>query len=353
VVVVQGKPAAGGDSELLADAALRRLAEYGPIAVVTATREKITRANGAFLRLVGYSETDLAAGRIDWRAMTPPEWTAADQAALAELEKAGSCGPFRKEYWHKDGHRVPVETGAVLLSGDPFECVCCIRDASSEREAEQVAQRAAELAALAAALAQAARVTEVAQALAVPLRRAVSASLATLIEADQAREVLRFADLPGVPEEVARQWAEFDASVDSPAARAWHAREPVFFGDPDALDREFPHLAGVRAAAGTGSCLAVPLITGGEVTGVLAVTWPGPRQLSGGEDSFLATVAGYAAPGAGAGAAVRGGAGGADCGRGRPRSGPRIGPAAAGAAGGHGRAVHGGDHRADRAGAGR
>jgi hypothetical protein len=170
--VVAGKPTAGGDGGSAADAdVVLRLAESGLIAVVTATREQTIWANSAFRRLVGYSEADLAAGRLDWRAMTPPEWVAA------------------------------------------------------------------ELAALAAALAPTATVTEVTQALAVSLRRAVDASLATLIEADPARGMLRFADLDGVPREVARQWTEFDASLDSPAARAWKAHEPVFFGNPDALDR--------------------------------------------------------------------------------------------------------------------
>ena len=122
-----------------------------------------------------------------WRALTPPEWAAADRAALAELEEAGSCGPFRKEYWHKDRHRVPVEISAVVLSRDPFECVCFIRDASSERQAERAADRAAELAVLSAALAPAATVTEVAWALLPPLRRSVGAGLATLLEAEPAR----------------------------------------------------------------------------------------------------------------------------------------------------------------------
>jgi PAS domain S-box-containing protein len=294
--VVAGKPTAGGDGGSAADAdVVLRLAESGLIAVVTATREQMIWANSAFLRLVGYSEADLAAGRLDWRAMTPPEWVAADQAALTELEGTGRCRPFRKEYWHKDGHRVPVEFGAVVVSRNPLECVCLIRDALSEQQAERAAQWAAELAALAAALAPTATVTEVTQALAVSLRRAVDASLATLIEADPARGMLRFADLDGVPREVARQWTEFDASLDSPAARARKAHEPVFFGNPDALDREFPQLAGARAASDTGSCLAVPLISGGQVTRVLAVTWPWPRQLSAGEEAFLATVAGYAA----------------------------------------------------------
>ena len=126
--MVAGKPTAGGDGGSAADAdVVLRLAESGLIAVVTATREQTIWANSAFRRLVGYSEADLAAGRLDWRAMTPPEWVAA------------------------------------------------------------------ELAALAAALAPTATVTEVTQALAVSLRRAVDASLATLIEADPARGMLRFA----------------------------------------------------------------------------------------------------------------------------------------------------------------
>lgn len=278
-----------------AEVALRRLAESDLIAVVIATMERITEANGAFLRMLGYSEADLAAGPLDWRAMTPPEWAAADQAALTELQATGSCTPFRKEYWRKDGSRVPVEIGAVALSREPPRWACFIRDASAEQQAEAAARQAAELAALAAALAQAATVTEVAQALAPHLRRAVGASLATIIEAVPHREVLRFVDLQGVPAEVVRHWVEFDATLDSPAVRAWHTGQPVFFGDPESLDAQFPHLAPARAESGAGSCLAAPLIAGGKVTGVLAVTWPEPRQLSLTQEQLLAAVAGYAA----------------------------------------------------------
>jgi PAS domain S-box-containing protein len=234
--VRSGERAGAGDSVLAgAGEALRRLAESGLIAVVVATRDKITEANGAFLRLVGYSQADLAAGGIDWRAMTPPEWAAADQAALAELEAAGSCVPFRKEYWHKDGSRVPVEISAVELAWEPLRWACFIRDISAEQRAEAAARRVAELAALAAALAHAATVTEVVQALMAHLRQAVGADLATIIEAVPGRAVLRFVGPQGVPEEVFRQWGEFDASLDSPAVRAWRGGEPVF-GDPEALD---------------------------------------------------------------------------------------------------------------------
>jgi len=289
---VRGEPAKGRGG---ADDALRRLAESDLIAVVTATADgAITDANSAFLELTGYSRAELAAGRIDWQAMTPPEWEPSDQAALAELFKTGSCAPFRKEYWRKDGSRVPVEISAVLQSPEPLRWACFIRDVSAEQQAQAAAERGAVLASLAAALSHAATTTEVAEALGVQLRRSTGANLATIIEVDPARPVLRFMDLRDMPEEVARQWAEFDTSLDSPAVRAWRGRAPAFYRSPPVLDEEFPHLAAVRAAAGVGSCLATPLITGRQVTGVLAIAWPEPHRLSAAEESFLAAVAGYA-----------------------------------------------------------
>src|SRR5689334_11118080 len=125
------------------------------MAVVTATMEGIAEANGAFLRLVGYSEADLAAGAVDWQAVTPPEWASADQAALAELRATGSCRPYRREYQRKDGSRVPAEVGAVVLAWEPLRWACFIRDTSAERQVEEAARQAAELAALAAELSHA------------------------------------------------------------------------------------------------------------------------------------------------------------------------------------------------------
>jgi PAS domain S-box-containing protein len=269
-----GEPAGSGGMrpDAGAEVTLRRLVESDPIAVVTATTEGITEANGAFLRLVGYSEADLAAGAVDGQALTPPEWAAADRVALAELQATGSCTPFRKEYWRKDDSRVPVEVGGVVLGWEPLRWAWFVRDASAERQAREAGQQAAELAALTAELSQAVTVAEVAQALAGWLRRAVGAKLAILVEADPRRPVLRYVNLDDVPDEVTRLWTELDATLDSPAVRAWRGGKPVFFADPQAIDAQFPRLAAARMAAGTGSCLAAPLISGGKVTGVLTAT---------------------------------------------------------------------------------
>ncbi len=69
---------------------------------------RIMEANDAFLRIVGYGPDDLISGRIRWTGLTPPEWTAADDRALAEVAATGTCRPYEKEFFRKDGNRVPV-----------------------------------------------------------------------------------------------------------------------------------------------------------------------------------------------------------------------------------------------------
>ena len=75
----------------------------------------VMEANEAYLRMIGYSADDLAAKRVRWRDLTPPEYAPADDHVLDLLRKDGVCPPFEKEYIHKDGRRIPVLLGAALL----------------------------------------------------------------------------------------------------------------------------------------------------------------------------------------------------------------------------------------------
>lgn len=68
----------------------------------------ITEANDAFLRIVGFTPEDVRAGRVNWRAMTPPEYRAMDERGLRQIQERGNSEPFEKEYVRKDGSRVPV-----------------------------------------------------------------------------------------------------------------------------------------------------------------------------------------------------------------------------------------------------
>ena len=95
----------------------------------------ITAANDAFLRSVGYDRGDLAAGRVDWAAMTPPEYAAQDAAKAAEVKARGRCVPFEKVYLHRDGRPVPVLIGAVEADADGG--VCFVLDLTERKRLER------------------------------------------------------------------------------------------------------------------------------------------------------------------------------------------------------------------------
>jgi PAS domain S-box-containing protein len=77
---------------------------------------RIQEANEAFLDIVGYDHEDLVAGRMRWTDLTPPEWRDRDTRLIQEQKVTGSLRPFEKEYFRKDGSRVPV-----LIGGATFE----------------------------------------------------------------------------------------------------------------------------------------------------------------------------------------------------------------------------------------
>ncbi len=62
-------------------------------------------ANDAFLRMTGYSRSDVESRELTWRKMTPPEWIEISEEQMERLEETGRSGPYEKEYVHKDGSR--------------------------------------------------------------------------------------------------------------------------------------------------------------------------------------------------------------------------------------------------------
>jgi PAS domain S-box-containing protein len=65
--------------------------------------------------MLGFERADLVAGRIRWRNQTPPEWNGRQKRAEEELAQTGRSEPFEKEYFCKDGSRVPVLVGSALF----------------------------------------------------------------------------------------------------------------------------------------------------------------------------------------------------------------------------------------------
>ena len=120
-----------------ADGRLRRLIDSNVQGVIFWNKQgEITEANDAFLRIVGYTRDDLAAGLISWAAMTPPEYVQQDQRALAEIAATGVCSPIEKEYIRKDGTRVPILAGGATLDDNANEGVSFVLDITTLKHAE-------------------------------------------------------------------------------------------------------------------------------------------------------------------------------------------------------------------------
>jgi PAS domain S-box-containing protein len=120
------------------EAKVRRLVDSNIIGISIWDFEgRIIEANEAFLHMVGHSRDDLVSGRVRWTALTPPEWSGADERAMAELRATGSCKTFEKEYFRKDGTRVPVLLGAATLGANRDQGVAFVLDLSERKQAEE------------------------------------------------------------------------------------------------------------------------------------------------------------------------------------------------------------------------
>jgi PAS domain S-box-containing protein len=94
----------------------RRLIDSNIIGVLIGNPDgSVQEADQTFLRIIGYERADLTAGRLRRTKLTPPEWHDRDARAVAEMKATGTARPFEKEYFRKDGSRVPVLVAGAAL----------------------------------------------------------------------------------------------------------------------------------------------------------------------------------------------------------------------------------------------
>jgi PAS domain S-box-containing protein len=115
---------------------MSRIMDSNVIGVIFCDNARILEANDAYLKIVGYSREDLEAGRLIWRAMTPPDFWHLDDRAVAEIAERGDCTPFEKEYVRKDGTRVPVLLAIAGLEENNVKYVCFVQDLTGQKESE-------------------------------------------------------------------------------------------------------------------------------------------------------------------------------------------------------------------------
>jgi PAS domain S-box-containing protein len=120
------------------EAKIRRLVEANVVGIVMWNLDgAITGANEAFLQMVQYTREDIASGGVRWTDLTPAEWRGCDERAVAELKATGIFQPFEKEYFRKDGSRVPVLLGGALFESSGNEGVAFVLDVTEQKLAQE------------------------------------------------------------------------------------------------------------------------------------------------------------------------------------------------------------------------
>jgi PAS domain S-box-containing protein len=159
------------------EARIRRLVDSNIIGImIWDFQGRIIEANQAFLDIVGYAREDLVSGRLQWRELTPAEWRDADEQVVAELKADGTVQPREKEYFRKDGSRVPVLRGAATFGDRHNEGVAFVLDLTELKYAEEALRKAQ------ADLAHVTRVTTLGE-LAASISHEVNQPLAAVVNA--------------------------------------------------------------------------------------------------------------------------------------------------------------------------
>ena len=123
------------------EAKIRRLVDANIIGIFFWEMEgRIIDANDTFLRMVGCDRDDLASNRVRWPELTPPEWRDRTARASEEVKRTGSLQPYEKEFFRKDGSRVPVLLGSAAFDEQRNQGVAFVLDLTERRRAEAKAR---------------------------------------------------------------------------------------------------------------------------------------------------------------------------------------------------------------------
>lgn len=122
---------------LLANKRLRRMIDSNIIGVIIASADgNLIEVNDYYLNMIGYSRREFEIGEINWRALTPKEWLAADEKAIRDLRRTGTCTPYEKEYQLRDGSRISVLLTDAILPGPEEQIVAFTLDITERKNFE-------------------------------------------------------------------------------------------------------------------------------------------------------------------------------------------------------------------------
>src|SRR4051794_19240847 len=249
---------------------IRRLVDANIIGIIIADGEgRILEANDAFLRIVGYNREDLVSGHVRWTELSPPEWRERDILTRAELNSTGIVQPFEKEYFRKDGSRVPVLVGAALFKEGGDKGLAFVLDLTERKRAEE---RLRVQHTVAQVLAEAATIEEVTPRILRAMGECLGWDVGALWRVDREAEALRCVELWHKPAiEIAEferaDWQfTFNPGVGLPG-RVWSSLKPAYIPDV-VLDKNLPRGL-IAEREGLHAAIGFPILLGSEVLGVI------------------------------------------------------------------------------------
>jgi C4-dicarboxylate-specific signal transduction histidine kinase len=77
---------------------------------------------------------------VRWTDLTPPEWLDVSARAVAEMMITGSLQPYEREYFRKDGSRVPILIGAASFEQGGDQGAAFVLDLTERKQAEAEAR---------------------------------------------------------------------------------------------------------------------------------------------------------------------------------------------------------------------
>ncbi len=160
------------------EAKIRRLVDANIVGVLISNIEgPILEANDAFLQMVRYTHDDVTSGRLRWTDLTPPEWQAVTERAVAQLKASGTNEIFEKEYFRSDGSRVPVLVAATVIGDARSEILAFVLDLTERKRAEEERERLRQAQADLAYMSRVITVGELAASLAHEIKQPIAAAV--------------------------------------------------------------------------------------------------------------------------------------------------------------------------------
>ena len=117
----------------------RWVVESSPVGIVQTVRSgDVNAANHAFYSLLGWTEEEFAAEGMNLRSITPGDWMERSDENIRDCIETGHAKVYEKEYFKRDGSRIPVLIGLSFENGVDGEAVAFVLDMSELKRTEQM-----------------------------------------------------------------------------------------------------------------------------------------------------------------------------------------------------------------------